>query len=58
MKNNSFIPMLETNTIFSKIEKDHLGSVAKNIIVSALNSNEFLKVLECISAKDMWDTFE
>jgi len=58
MTKNSFIPMLETNTVFSKIEKDHLDCVAKNIISSALDSNEFVKVSECISAKDMWDTLE
>lgn len=50
--------MFETNTIFSESEKDHIDSVAKNIIVSALDSNEFLRVSKCVSAKDMWDTLE
>jgi len=51
--NSSFIPLLETNIVFSKSEKDHLDCVAKNIIVYALDSNEFLRVSECVSAKDM-----
>jgi len=34
--------LLETNTVFSESEKDHLNCVAKNIIVSSLDSNEFL----------------
>jgi len=29
-----------------------------NIIVSALDSNELLKVSECSSAKEMWNTLE
>ena len=29
-----------------------------NIIVSALDSNEFLKVSECSYAKEMWNTLE
>jgi len=45
--------LLETNIFFFESEKDHLDCIAKNIIVSALDSNEFLRVLECVSAKDM-----
>jgi len=39
-------------------EKDHFDGVVMNIIVSALNSNELLKVSECSYAKDMWNTYE
>ena len=38
--------------------KTHLDCIAKNIIVSALDSDELLKVSDCISAKEMWDTLE
>ena len=37
-------------------ERNHLDCVAKNIIVSALDSDELLKVSQCISTKEMWDT--
>ena len=56
--NSSFIPLLETNTVFSKNKEGNLDCIAKNIIVAALDSNEFLKVSEYVSAKDMWDTLE
>jgi len=56
--NSSFIPLLEINIVFSKIDKDHLDCVVKKVIVSTLDSNEFIKVSECASAKDMWDTLE
>jgi len=56
--NSSFIPLLETNIVFSESEKNHLDCVAKNIIVSALDSNEFLRVTKCVSTKDMWDTLQ
>ena len=39
-------------------EREHLDYVAMNIIVSALDSNELLKVSECSSAKEMWNTLE
>ena len=32
--------------------------IAKNIITSALNSDEFFRVSQCASAKEMWDTLE
>ena len=56
--NNAFIHMLENNVVLSKNERDHLDCVAKNIIVSPLDSDELLKVSECISAKEIWDTLE
>ena len=39
-------------------EIEHLDCIAMNIIVSALDSNELLKVSECRSAKEMWNTLE
>jgi len=39
-------------------EREHLDCVAMNIIVSALDSNDMLKVSECSSAKEMWNTLE
>jgi len=56
--NNAFIHLLENNVALSKNERNHLDCVAKNIIVSALDSDELLKVSECTSAKEMWDTLE
>jgi len=32
--------------------------VAKNIITSALNLDEFFRVSQCSSAKEMWDILE
>ena len=32
--------------------------IAKNIITSALNSDEFFRISQCSSAKEMWDTLE
>ena len=56
--NNDVIHLPETNVVLPKNEKDHLDCVAKNIIISALDSNELLNVLECVSAKEIWDTLE
>ena len=39
-------------------EREHLDCVAMNIIVSALDPNELLKVSKCNSAKEMWNTLE
>jgi len=39
-------------------KREHLDCVAMNIIVSALDSNELLKVSECSSPKEMWNTLE
>jgi len=58
ISNNAFIHMPENNYASSKTERNHLDCITKNIIVSALDSDELLKVSECISAKEMWDTLE
>jgi len=39
-------------------ETEHLDCLAMNIIVSALDSNDLVKVSECRSAKEMWNTLE
>ena len=54
ISNNVFIHFLENNVALSKNERNHLYCVAKNII----DSDELLKVSQCISAKEMWDTLE
>ena len=56
--NNAFIHLLENNAALSENERNHLDCVAKSIIVSALDSDELLKVSQCISAKEIWDTLE
>jgi len=50
--------VISNNAASSKNERDHLDCIAKNIIVSALDSDKLLKVSECISAKEMWDTLD
>ena len=39
-------------------ETEHLNCIVMNIIVYALDSNELLKVSECSSAKEMWNTLK
>jgi len=39
-------------------KKAKFDCIAKNIITSALNSNEFFRISQCASAKEMWDTLE
>ena len=41
-----------------KNKKAKFDCIAKNIITSALNSDEFFKISQCSSAKEMWDTLE
>jgi len=52
--NNYLMPISEN--VSSK--REHLDCVAMNIIVYALDSNELLKVSECSSAKERWNTLE
>ena len=58
ISNNVFMHMPENNSASSKNEINHLDCIAKNVIVSALDSDELLKVSKCISTKEMWDTLE
>ena len=63
-----FIPMqvVEEETVekpwseWSETEKKkaQYDSLAKNIITSALNMDEFFRVSQCNSAKEMWDVLE
>ena len=39
-------------------KKAKFDCIAKNIITSALNSDEFFRVSQCKSSKEMWDTLE
>jgi len=68
IENGPFVPKFEKDG--SSIEKPwsqwtdfeskkaKFNCIAKNIITSALNSNEFFRVSQCKSAKEMWDTLE
>jgi len=49
--NRYLTPISETVSF----EREHLDCVAMNIIISALDSNELLKVSKCISAEEMWN---
>ena len=60
-----FIPKFEKDDIFiekpwsqwtdAENKRAKFDCIAKNIITSALNSNEFFRVSKCGSAKEMWD---
>ena len=39
-------------------KKAKFDCIVKNIITSALNSEEFFRVSQCKSSKEMWDTLE
>ena len=52
---NNYLMPISGNDSF---ETEHIDCVAMNIIVTALDSNELLKVSECRSAKEMWNTLE
>ncbi|XP_068503790.1 uncharacterized protein [Phaseolus vulgaris] len=66
--NEPFIPMLEKDKFFSEkswsqwteneSKKAQYDGIAKNIITPALNSDEFFRVSQCGSAKQMWDILE
>jgi len=42
----------------AKNKRVQYDCVAKNIITSALNVDEFFRVSQCSSAKEMWDILE
>ena len=42
----------------AKNKRAKFDCIAKNIITSALNSDEFFRVSQCGSVKEMWDTLE
>ncbi|XP_068486447.1 uncharacterized protein [Phaseolus vulgaris] len=63
--NGPFIPKLENDDVFIekpwsqwteiKNKKAQYDCISKNIITSALNLDEFCRVSQCGSAKEMWD---
>ena len=68
IENGPFIPMFEKEgSVIKKpwsqwtdaeSKKVKFDCIAKNIITYALNSDEFFKVSQCKSSKEMWDTLE
>jgi len=66
--NGPYVPMTVVNGVSIVKSFDELSEVenkcvrydyvAKNIITSALNLDEFFKVSQCISTKEMWDILE
>ncbi|XP_068497761.1 uncharacterized protein [Phaseolus vulgaris] len=68
IENGPFIPKFEKEC--ASIEKSwsqwtdaenkkaKFDCIAKNIITSGLNSDEFFRISQCASAKEMWDTLE
>jgi len=67
-KNGPFIPKIENEKIIyekpwsqwteQESKKAQYDCIAKNIITYALISDEFFRVSQCESAKEMWDTLE
>jgi len=68
IKNDLFVSMLENDKVISKTpwsqwvehesKKVQYDCIANNIITSALSSDEFFRVSQCESTKEMWDTLE
>ena len=68
IENGPFIPKFEKDGSFiekswsqwtdAENKKAKFDCIAKNIITSALNSNEFFRISQCASAKEMSDTLE
>ena len=68
IENNPFIAKVENNNVFietpwsqwikSESKRAQFDCIAKHIITSALNSDEFFKVLKCVSTMNMWDILE
>ena len=68
IENGPFIPRIEKTGSFTikpwsqwtneESEKAKFDCIAKNIITSAVNSNEFFRISHCESANEMWDTLE
>jgi len=48
----------EERTVDAENKRAMFDCIAKNIITSALNSDDFFRVSQCGSAKEMWDTLE
>ena len=68
IENGHFVPKFEKDGSFiekpwsqwtnSESKKAKFDCIAKNIITSALNSDEFFRVSQYKSEKEMWDTLE
>ena len=68
IENAPFIPNIKKNWSFIKKpwsqwtnegnEKAKFDCCAKNIITSALDSKEFIRIAKCESTKEMWDTLK
>jgi len=66
--NGPFVPKFEKDDVFienpwsqwtkSESKKGRYDFIAKNIITSTLNSDEFFRVSQCASAKEMWNILE
>ncbi|XP_068483372.1 uncharacterized protein [Phaseolus vulgaris] len=68
IENGPFIPKDEKDNVStvkpwsqwteSESKKAKFDCIAKNIITSALNSDEFFRVSQCASAKEIWNILE
>jgi len=68
IENDPFIPKFEKDGVFvekpwsqwtdAENKRAKFDYIAKNIITSALNSNEFFRVSKYGYAKEMWDKLE
>ncbi|XP_004513815.1 uncharacterized protein [Cicer arietinum] len=55
---DSSIPKPRSDLSEDDKKKDGYNVMAKNIITSALSADEFFRVSNCKTAKDMWDTLQ
>ncbi|XP_068498417.1 uncharacterized protein [Phaseolus vulgaris] len=68
IENSHFIPKLEKDGVFiekpwsqwsdAENKRAKFDCIAKNIITFSLNSDDFFRVSQCGSAKEMWDILE
>ncbi|GAV58732.1 DUF4219 domain-containing protein/UBN2 domain-containing protein [Cephalotus follicularis] len=57
-KNGDAIPKSRNTYDDNDRRRVQINAKAKHIIICAINSNDFNKILSCISAKEMWDRLE
>jgi len=68
IENDPFIPQVKKDDVLvdkpssewteADSKKEKIDWIAKNIITSALSCDEFFRVSQCTSAKEMWDILE
>jgi len=68
IENGPFIPQVKRDEVFvdkplsewteAENKKSKFDWIAKNIITSALSCDEFFRVSQCSSTKEMWDILE